>query len=147
MMHYKWLKPGRREATCALLPQAVLVLRRDTRPLAGKPPSDLDDSADQVLVREPSLCRSRSEARIWSKKRVWVHVDNERLAGRIDAKIEAGIAAQPEQIPAGQRQLLELLGKFGLIPFQAEAARSTVVGPAVRRPFCVEIHDLRRVGF
>src|SRR6476660_7390327 len=25
---------------------------------------------------------------------VWVHVDNERLAGRIDAKIEAGIAAQ-----------------------------------------------------
>src|SRR5262245_1652693 len=64
--------------------------------LASKPPSDLDDSADQVLVREPGLCRSRSEARIRSKKRVWVYVDNERLAGRIDAKVEAGIAAQPE---------------------------------------------------
>ena len=91
--------------------------------------------------------RSRSETRIWSKKRVWVYVDHERLAGWIDAKIETGIAAQPEEVPRGQRQLFEFLGKFGLIPFQAEAARCTDIGSAVRFPFCIEIHDLGRVAF
>ena len=136
-------RPDRIKELQALL----LVLRREPRPLAGQPPSEFNDSADQILVREPSLCRSHSEARIWSKKRVWVYVDHERLAGWIDAKIEAGIAAQPEQVPAGHRQLLEFLGKFGLPPFQAEAARCTDIGSAVRFSFCIEIHDLGRVAF
>jgi hypothetical protein len=77
----------------------------------------LDDDADQVLVGKPGLCRGGSIFRIRCKIRVWIHVDDEGRAVRIDAKIDARIAAEPEQVPASQRKLLKRVGKFGLVLF------------------------------
>ena len=81
----------------------------------------LGDAADQVLVREPSLCRCGSVFRIHRKIRVWVYVDDEGYAGRIDTKIDARIVAKPEQSLGGQRELLKRVGQFGLVPFQTAA--------------------------
>ena len=81
----------------------------------------LDDAADQVVVRKSSLCRGGRKFRIRCQKRVWVHVDDEGRAVQIDAKIDARIAAEPEQGPGGQCELLERRGKFGLVLFQTEA--------------------------
>ena len=106
----------------------------------------VDDAADQVLVREPSLCRCGRVFRIRCKIRVWVYVDDEGRAARIDTKIDARIASETEQGPGGQRELLERLGKFGLVLFQTEAAQCADIGRAVRRPFGVVAEDLGRVG-
>jgi hypothetical protein len=55
-----------------------------------------------------------------------LYVDDEGLAGRIDTKIDARIAAEAEQGPGGQRELLERLGKFGLVLLQTEAAQCAI---------------------
>jgi hypothetical protein len=55
----------------------------------------LNDAADEVLVRESSLCRCGRVFRIRCKIRVWVYVDDEGRAGRIDTKIDARIKARP----------------------------------------------------
>src|SRR4029078_1378267 len=96
-------------------------------------------------IREPSLCRCGSVFRVRRKIRGWIYVDDEGRAGRIDTKIDAGIAANPEQVPARQRKLLEHLGKFGLMVFEPETAQRTDIGWAIRRPFGVVAVDLGRM--
>src|SRR6476660_8796599 len=104
----------------------------------------LYDAADQVLIGESSLCRCGRVFRIRCKIRVWVYIDDEGRAGRIDTKIDARITAETEKGPSGQRELLECFGKFGLVVFQAKAAQYASVGRAVRSPFGVVAEDLGR---
>ena len=59
-----------------------------------------------------SLCRGGSIFRIQCKIRVWIYVDDEGRAVRIDVRI----AAEPEQVPASQRKLLKRLGQFRARP-------------------------------
>ena len=47
--------------------------------------------------------------------------------------------------PRGQRELLERLGKFGLVLFETKAAQSADIGGAVRRPFGIIAVYLVRV--
>ena len=88
----------------------------------------LDDAGDQVLVRESSLRRSGSVFGIRGKIRVWIYVDDEGGAGRIDTKIDARIATESEQGPTGQRKLFERRGQFWLVLFQTEAAHCADIG-------------------
>ena len=82
----------------------------------------LDDAGDQVLVRQSSLRCGGSVFSIRGKIRVWIYVDDEWGAGQIDTEIDARIATESEQGPAGQRDSLERLGQFWLVLFKPEAA-------------------------
>src|SRR5512147_2734399 len=97
----------------------------------------LDDAGDQVLVRESSLRCSGSVFAIPGKIRVWIYVDDEGFAGRIDTKIDARIATESEQGPAGQCELLERRGQFWFVLFQTEAAHGADIGCAVGCPFAI----------
>jgi hypothetical protein len=89
----------------------------------------LHDAADQVLLRDPSFCRCGRVFRIRCKIRVWIYLDDEGLAGRIDTKIDARIAAEPEPGPGGQRELLE---RFGKLPIEIGQSASAL-------PLCSDV--------
>jgi hypothetical protein len=105
----------------------------------------LDDAGDQGLVRESSLRCGRRVFGIRRKIRIRIYIDDEGGAGRIHTKIDASIATEPEQDPAGQRELLERLGQFGLVLLKTEAAQRADIGGAVGRPFAVVTVNLGRV--
>ena len=58
-----------------------------------------------------------------------------RIAGSpcaIEAEIDARIARQREQVPAGEREVFELGGKLGVLGFKTEAARRADIGRRCR---------------
>src|SRR6478672_1290640 len=107
----------------------------------------LYDAADQVLVRESSLCRCGRVFRIRCKIRVGIYVNDEGRATRIDTKIDTRITVELEQGPGSQGELPKHLGKFGLLLFETETAQCADIGGAIRCPFGVVAEDLGRVGF
>src|SRR6478609_5075671 len=107
----------------------------------------LYDAADQVLVRESGLYRCGRVFRIRREIRVWVYVNDEGRAARIDTKIDARITVELEQGPGGQGELPKHLGKFGLLLFQTETAQCADIGGAIRCPFGVVAEDFGHAGF
>ena len=79
----------------------------------------LFDAADRVLVRESGLYCCGRVFRIRREIRVWVYVNDEGRATRIDTKIDTRITVELEQGPGSQGELPKHLGKFGLLLFQA----------------------------
>ena len=65
-----------------------------------------DDCPDHGLVGQFRLRRRRGEARIGAEAGIHVNFENRRLAFAIEAEIDARIARQREQVPAGKRERL-----------------------------------------
>jgi hypothetical protein len=105
-----------------------------------------DDSPDHGLVGQFRLRRRRGEARVGAQAGIHVNFENRRLAFAIEAEIDARIARQREQVPAGKREVFELGGERGVLGFNTEAARRADIGVAVGGPFGVVADDLGRAA-
>ena len=105
-----------------------------------------NDVGDQVWIRKSSPRSRGSVFGIPGKIRVWIYVDDVGDAGRVDTKIDARIATESEQGPAGPRGSLEHSGQLWLVLFQTEASYGADVGRAVGRPFAIVSIDLGFAG-
>ena len=85
----------------------------------------LDDAADHFVIGEPACDRRSGEARVGAEAGIHVHLENEGRAGAIDAEIDARIAVDPEQIPAGDGKPVQFGGELGLVLLEPESARRT----------------------
>ena len=85
----------------------------------------LDDAADHFVIGEPGGYRRSGEARVVADAGIHVHLENEGRAGAIDPEIDARIAVDPEQIPAGDSKPVQFGGKLGLVLLEPESARRT----------------------
>ena len=63
-----------------------------------------------------------------------------------EAQVDARIATESEQGPAGLRELLEHSGQFWLVMFETETAHRADIGCAVWRPFTIVSIDLGFAG-
>src|SRR3989304_3906213 len=92
----------------------------------------LDDPADHVLISEPALPRSCGKARVGTEARIDVDLEDEGPVRAIDAEIEAGVTAEPEQCPASEGLVLERGGKPRHLALKTEAARGGEISRPVR---------------
>ena len=101
----------------------------------------LDDRPDHGLIQISRLFRRGGVTGIGAETGIHVHFEDCGLALRVEAEIDAGIAREREELPAGEREACELGGKLRVLGFQTEAARRADIGRAVRRPFGVIADD------
>ena len=103
----------------------------------------LDDTGDHLVIGKPRLDGRSGEARVVADAGIYIDLEDEGRARRVDAEVDARIAVDPEQIPTGDGKPVQLGGKLRLVPLEPNSARRTDKRLTAGGPFGVVIGDQR----
>ena len=57
-----------------------------------------DDLPDEVFVGEAGSLRREGQATLGGEIAVWIDVDDERVASRVDAEVDTAVVAEPQHL-------------------------------------------------
>ena len=95
----------------------------------------IDNSADEIAVGEAGRGCGRGKAGVGVEAGIDVNLEDPRLAVRIDAEVDPGVAGEVEQVPAGLGRVSQVAPRGRLGRLQSKAPWRADIGLAVARPF------------